>query len=129
MKRVLGFFMIVMLFPMSGYARVVEPVRALEGDISIPYTPIGTLEVKKKVNSLGVKTLQILTLGAYQPFSAANYRQTLKDMLAKKAGKFYGANAVIHVHYWPDPESGSFPKGTIYARGEMVRYTPFPAES
>jgi len=51
-------------------------------------------------------------------------------LLMKAAKSSYGADAVINVEYWPDPESEGFPRGgTIYARGEMVRYLEFPGEA
>ena len=114
MKRVLAVFLLVFIAPLAGYART-EPAQAVEGDISTPYRTIGTLEVKKRVSKSGR--------------SGRKYRKALKSILLKKAVKHYGANAVIHVHYWPDPDSGSFPQGLIYARGEMVRYVHFPAKS
>ncbi len=131
MKRVLTLFLFVLLVPISAYART-EPVRATEGDITVPYTPLGTLEVKKKVggvSDLGWGALRVMTLGFYKSSPGERYRQALRALLVHKAAKHYGANAVIHVKYWPNPDSGIFPKGILYARGEMVRYKPFPEQS
>ncbi len=130
MKKGWVVFLFILLAPALGLARS-ERVRAGEGDISVPYTSLGTLEVKKKVSGfsdLGWKTWQVLTEGgAKSSAQAEHYRKALKCMLVRRAAKQYGANAVIHVQYWPDPASEGFPKGWIYARGEMVRYKPFPA--
>ncbi len=131
MKRVLFLVMLALTIPSEAFARA-QAVRAVEGDISTPYKTIGTLEVKCNTGGLagiGKKSLQVLSLGAYDASSGESYRERLKTKLVKKASKHYGANAVINVHYWPNPDSGSFPNNTIYARGEMVRYTKFPSES
>jgi hypothetical protein len=132
MKRYLLLALILaFIFPAMAHART-EKVRAVEGDISTPYATLGTLEVKTKVGGRAIisgRTVQVLTLGILNPTSAKYYRKKLKAKLAKKAAKHYGANAVINVHYWPDPNSRKFPQGFIYARGEMVRYIHFPSKS
>lgn len=130
MKRLLAFLLLMLVAPTLSDART-ETVRAVEGDISIPYTSIGTLEVKRRVDlGFGSKMLQVMTLGIYQPStSPERQKRALKSLLVNKAVRHYGANAIIHVHYWPDPDSQRFPQGFIYARGEMVRYVHFPAKS
>ena len=114
-----------------GCARV-EKVRAIEGDGSIPYETIGTLEIKEKAPLITGKGIlwtgvEVATLTlAKTPSRAEQYKKSLRKTLAKKARKNYGADGVVKVEYWPDPALRSFPYGYVYARGEMIRYKKFP---
>ncbi len=123
----------VLVFILAGCTHV-QRVKAVEGGKDVPYDSLGTLQVstKAKLSPEGMfwKGIEGLTLTfAKTPSSAELYKRTLRAKLARKAHREYGADDVIQVTFWPDPESGKFPDGLVYARGEMVRYKPFPAES
>ncbi len=122
---------ILLLLPMGlGCARV-EKFQAIEGDKEIPYKSLGTLEVNTSATRLNTRSFfwtstEVMTLGlAKTPGRGDHYKEMLKSKLVAKAKKNYGADAVIKVQFWPDPDSDSFPHGLIYARGEMVKYVSF----
>ena len=123
----------VALLAFNGCARV-EKVRAIEGDKEVPYDSLGTLEVKQKAYRVNPSAafwtgVEIATLTfADTPSRGEHYKKFLRRKLQKLAGKRYDADAVINVKYWPNPESGNFPDGYIYARGEMIQYHHFPKE-
>ena len=117
MRNLFGPKFLFVLLLLAGCARA-EKFQALEGTKDIPYDSLGTVEVKKRV-------LVFSASGA----SPAAIKESLRAALAQKARKHYGADSVIKVRYWPDPASRGFPHGLIYARGEMIRYRHFPAES
>ena len=127
----LGIFAMLVVF--NGCSRV-EKVRATEEGKGIPYDSLGTVEVKEKAYRLTPSAafwtgVEITTLTfADTPSRGEHYKKYLRMKLEKVADKRYNADAVINVHYWPDPESNSFPDGYIYARGEMIRYQRFPKE-
>ena len=110
----------------------VQKVVAVEGDEATRYESLGMLEVKTKADvmspqRLGWTTVKFGTLGfARTPSRGEIYKKKLDALLADKARKHYGADRVIHVAYWPDLNSNSFPQGLIYARGEMIHYQTFP---
>ncbi|MBI3317150.1 MAG: hypothetical protein HYZ85_04010 [Candidatus Omnitrophica bacterium] len=113
-----------------------ERVRAIEGSEGVlPYQSLGTLEIKQKapyVTPGGIlfTGIEVATLTfAKTPSRGDHYKRTLRAELAEVASKSYGADKVVNVEYWPDPDSGSFPDGYVYARGEMVRYHRFPKAS
>ena len=128
---VLALLSLFILPAVSGCARV-EKFQAIEGDKEIPYESLGTLEVNTKATRLNKRSFfwtstEVMTLGfADTPGRGDHYKQILKKKLIEKAKERYGADAVIKVQYWPDPDSDSFAHGLIYARGEMVKYTRFP---
>jgi hypothetical protein len=99
-----------------------------------PYTSLGTLEVREKAgtlffNRLGWTLAEAATLTrADTPSRADVLRSRARERLLRKARKNYGAHDVVSIEYWPAPESEYFPDGFLLARGEMIRYTPFPAE-
>lgn len=106
-----------------------EKMNAVEGGIDWPYDLLGTEEVHINTNpwspvNWGWDLREIFTLG----FADTSYPVRLQKALIKKAKKYGDVNQIIHVTYWPAPSNGKFPKGKIYARGEMVRYKRFPAE-
>ena len=125
------FFLAVLLSVMTGCTHV-ERVKAIEGDASIPYDSLGTLEVKMSVPVLTSEQfywtpVELLTLGfAHSPSQADSYKRLLQNELVKKARSNYDADAVIHVEYWPDLSSKKFPSGEMLARGQMIRYKRFP---
>ena len=106
--------------------------RSVEGDITTPYESLGTLEVKQMaplVSPRGVlwTGVKLATLGfAKTPSRGDHYKSFLRSELSYLAKSRYGADKVINVTYWPDPQSFAFPHGLIYARGEMIRYSRFP---
>ena len=105
----------------AGCARV-EKVKAVEGDrTTTPYESLGTLEVKEKARFISFSNV----LGG----AAEHYKKSLRAKLADTARTHYGADGVIKVEYWPDPQSKRFPYGYIYARGEMIKYRKFPAST
>ena len=120
----------MMLGSVAGCART-EKVTAIEGSKDIPYQSLGSLEVKTKARYItpgsvlwtGVEAAT-LTL-ANTPSRAERIKNHLRQKLAAAARKHYGADAVIHVEYWPPPEHSKFPEGYVHARGEMIKYTPF----
>jgi len=128
---------IVVLFifaalPLSGCART-EKVRALDGELGVPYESLGTLEVKHKTRrfspqNIGYAGVEAASLTlADTPAREDRYKNILRSKLVRIARDRYGAEAVINVKFWPEPSSTVFPEGNIYARGEMVRYVRFPA--
>ena len=123
--------LMVTLSALTGCARI-EKVSAIEGTKEIPYQSLGTLEVKQKAYTATPTSafwtgVEVTTLTLANTPSRSNlYKNSLRTKLARLARKKYGADAVINVQYWPDPESKSFPQGYLYARGEMIRYEHFP---
>lgn len=122
----------ILILPAAlGCARV-EKFQAIEGDKDIPYESLGTLEVNTKATRLNTRSFfwtstEVMTLGlANTPGRGDHYKEMLKSKLVDKAKQRYGADAVIKVQYWPDPDSDGFAHGLIYARGEMIKYTSFP---
>lgn len=132
MKIMIGF--ILMAICVGGCSRT-QQVRATQTGSGLPYTSLGTLEVKETAGLItGPQTfwsgVKVLSLGlADTPRRSTLYEKTLKQRLEKLSRLTYDADAVINVRYWPDLESSSFPDGLIYARGEMIRYKRFPQES
>lgn len=135
MKVPQSFLLIILLMPFATGCSRVEKVRAIEGPKDIPYKSLGTLEIKERAHYVtprhtfwsGVE-LATLTF-ADTPSRGDSYKKYLREKLARIARKRYRADFVINVHYWPDPESKSFPQGYIYARGEMIKYERFPGDS
>ena len=109
-------------------------VKAMEGvgPNVPPYDSLGTLEVKEFAPWLTVPAVlwtgvEVATLSfAKTPSRGDHYKRALRSELAYVASHQYGADAVINVTYWPDPDSKSFADGRIYCRGEMIRYKRFP---
>ena len=97
------------------------------------YKSIGILEVKEPAQELTNQKgawfgVEVATLSlAPTPSAGDLYKARLKAKLAHVAKERYGADAVVNVTFWPDPDSGNFPDGLIHARGDMVRYKKFPA--
>lgn len=133
-RILLAVFSIFYVFLMTGCART-ELVRAVEGDDVPAYNSLGTLEVKQLAPVVTAKGafwtgVEAVTLGfAKTPSRGEHYKASLRSELAYLASHRYGADKVINVTYWPDPDSFSFPDGLIYARGEMIRYSRFLVEA
>lgn len=131
MKAGMALVTIMTLSTFTGCARI-EKVKAIEGTKDLPYESIGTLEVKEKALTATPASafwtgVEVTTLTfAKTPSRGELYKKSLRSKLAQLARRKYGADAVINVNYWPDPDSKSFPRGYIYARGEMIRYEHFP---
>jgi len=108
-----------------------QKIQVIEGDFDRPYKVIGSLEVKEKaemVPDIYRAGVELLSLGYVRyPDRGDSYKETLNRQLARKARDVYRADAVINVEYWPDPSSKDFPDGMIYARGEMIKLSKFPA--
>jgi len=109
-----------------------QKVTAYETGSEIAYVHLGTLEVQEKAQDMDprhamMQGLEVATLTlADSPSRAEIYKASLRKKLAEVAKRKYGAHAVIHVTYWPDPSMDKFPEGKVFARGEMIRYKPFP---
>lgn len=131
MKPIRMLVAVVIVSSLMGCARI-EKVKATEAAKEIPYHSLGTLEIKERAlipttasplwTGVEVATLTL----ADTPSRGERYKRSLRSKLARLARIKYGADAVINVHYWPDPESKNFPQGYLYARGEMIRYQHFP---
>lgn len=104
-------------------------VKATEDAAQVPYESMGTLEVSVPVNPWDATNWHwsIREVGTLS-FADTTYGKRLRKKLAKVASKHAGVNQIVNVEYWPDPSTGKFPDGRIYARGEMVRFKPFPKE-
>jgi len=130
MKNFVWVLAVTLSWAGMGCARV-EKVVAQEGDLDAPYYSIGVIEVREKAKRLTGARLaavgaEIATLTRADTVTQSEqYLAALRRKLADIARRKYGAHAVIHVEYWPDPASKGFPEGYIYARGEMVRYQTF----
>ncbi len=122
---------ILPLFIATGCSRV-QKVSALEGKgFEAPYVSLGTLVVQENVKDLWdlearkvIKEAGTLSL-ADTATREAIYKKALAERLEKTAQQKYGAHAVIHLEYWPDPSGKTFPDGLLHARGEMIRYEEF----
>lgn len=135
MKRIFSALLVFSMILSSSACIRTERVKAIEGSEDVPpYRSLGSLEVKQKapyVTPGGIlfTGVEILTLSfAKTPSRGDHYKRTLRAELAEIASKHYGADKVIHVEYWPDPDSNSFPDGYVYGRGEMIKYERFPKE-
>ena len=89
----------------------------------IPYTSLGFTEVKVKAPGKELK-------GDKASEKAIKRGNKLKSKLfskmSKDAKKYFKADAVINITYWPELTSFKFPHKYVYARGEMIRYNRFP---
>ena len=131
MSPVKGLSILILIGAVAfGCARY-QKIQVIEGDFVHPYKVIGTLEVKEKaemVPDVYRAGAELLSLGYLRyPDRADSYKETLNRQLARKAHDLYRADAVIKVEYWPDPSSKDFPDGMIYARGQMIQLSKFPA--
>ncbi len=124
---------IIFAMAITGCSRMQKVIATPEG-ASMPYESLGVLEVKKEAPAFGAsyrlqQTLSLVSFRLYEKPSQEAYFQKLLDKeLVCDAKKKYGADAVIHVKYWPDLNAAKFPKGLIYAKGEMIRYKQFSEE-
>ena len=134
MKRsffsILGLMFLFGIF--TGFSRVQDVVVTQDStSITIPYDSLGWVEVNRKAPLIQYRRVagQLVFWGSFGYFknpSQEVYLQSLLNEKIKKAAKTrYGAEAVINVKYWPDLTAAKFPKGLIYAKGEMVRYKRF----
>lgn len=127
----LTLFTLVLLVTSLGCIRI-QNIKATEEDKSIAYDSLGTLEVGLPATRLYPQhlvwdTIEVLTLSfADTPSKGDTYKRLLRTKLAEKARERYGADAVVNVTYWPDPNNMPLLKNKIYARGEMIKYHPFP---
>lgn len=106
-----------------------EKVTAVTVEAARPVDELGTLEVSQKTNpwafvNWGSALKEIFTLS----FADTSYEARLKKKLIKKSKKFH-ADQIVNVKFWPELDSGRFPNGRVYARGEMVRYRRFEAKN
>ena len=106
-----------------------EKVRAVTEAASKPTESLGTLEVHVNTNPWSITNWgyffkELLTLS----FGDTSYETRLKKKLIEDSQKF-DADQVVNVEFWPDLKMKKFPDGKAYARGEMVRYRRFPAQS
>ncbi len=130
-----SFFLIVLLALLGGACARTEKIRAIEGGNDTPYQSLGTLEIKERAYYVTPRHafwtgVELVTLSfADTPSRGDNYKTYLRKKLARLAHRRYRADSVINVHYWPDPESKSFPGGYVYARGEMIKYQRFPTDT
>ena len=107
----------------------VEKRQAITGESSKAVESLGSLEVHLNTNpwlpaNWWNDLKEIFTLS----FADTSYEKRLNGKLVKESKK-YGAEQVINVTFWPDLNSRKFPEGKVYARGEMVRYHRFEAQS
>ena len=114
---VILFLVGMMAFEMQGYGVTNKKIRATEEDSTIPYDPIGMMEVKIRAD---------LPSSRLYP-AGERYKRILRSKLAAKAAADYKADSVIKVEYWPDPSQGNFSDGHVYGRGEMIRFRKFPS--
>ena len=123
---------VIFISVLSGGCTRLEKVKVAEEETGLPYDSLGNLEVQTKaytVTPLATfwNSIELLTLTfAPTPSRGERYKRTLRSKLVRHAREHYGAHQVIHVTYWPDPESRSFPEGVLHARGEMIRFRSFP---
>lgn len=109
-----------------------EKVVLTTGDVTTAYEPLGEIQVEDSVSKFNFPNVfhfmgQMLIYNRYPTSGQSESLQgRLNKKLRKIARKRYGADAVINVHYWPDLNSAKFPKGMVYAKGDMVRYKNFP---
>lgn len=135
MRLVAVVFSLMSLFiVVSGCSRV-QPVTVSQGgpSMTVPYESLGWAEVERNApvieyRRVGGQLLEWCSFGYFPNISHQEYLQGLLDRkLVKAAKERYGAEAVINTQYSPDLSAKNFPKGKIYARGEMVRYKRFTA--
>lgn len=125
-------FLPLVIILAAGCSRSSRVIAVETGTPDASYQSLGSLQVVENAKDLwdqeaGRFLLEASTLTLADTGERAEmFRKALKDRLAETASKKYGADAVIHVTYWPDPESESFPEGNLYARGEMIRYIQYP---
>ena len=100
----------------------------VEGDSKIPYDSLGELQVQVRVRpSLWIR---ILTLGAVPTPTSDEIAHKLLAQLSTKSAR-YGANAVIHVQFWPEDltAASGMAQDYVYAKAEMIRYKKFSETS
>ncbi len=119
------------LLGLMGCSRV-QKFNVTEADDTVPYQNLGTLEVETAVPRTTVPAIlwtsaEVMTATLIDsPERGDHYKALLRSKLGDKARRYYGADAVINVVYWPEPNAKGFPHGKLYARGEMIRYEKFP---
>lgn len=122
MKRFLAVFFLTipLLASCSQVHKVIKPT--LEGK---SYQTLGLLEVTQPAKH-SIMT-RILTLGLLKYRSFDRVKASLDAELVRKAKIHYKAESVINVKYWPDSDLAQS-TDLYHARGEMIRYEPFPAD-
>ena len=131
-SKIVLYSLLGMMVISQGCARR-EPFLVTESGADRPHRALGSLEVSMVARDVNIKTavngvVEVATLSmAETPSRTDSYKAILSEKIKKRAKKRYGADAVINLKFWPDPEaSNSYPNGVILARGEMIRYEPFP---
>lgn len=125
------FFVLLIGLLFSGCAKTSKITIYDQTTPPLPYEKIGTLEVKEKAyrfrsQDLVHAPLEVVSIGFYpSPSGADKLKGALNDHLLHDAKKFYRADAIINVTYWPELSSASFPDGWAHAKGEMIKFLPF----
>lgn len=112
-----------------GFTRV-KGVTVVEdaASIVVPYESLGWVEVSRKApliqyRRVGGLLVQWCSFGYFHNPSQETYlRGLLNKKLVQASQKQKGVDAIINAKYWPDLIAGQFPKGLIFAKGEMIRY-------
>jgi hypothetical protein len=123
MKRFLAVFFlsIPLLASCSQSNKVIKPNS--EGKA---YQTLGVIEVTQPAKHSILA--RVLTFGLLKYRSFDRVKASLDAQLVRKAKIHYKAESVINVKYWPDSDLAQSTE--LYrARGEMIRYEPFPAEA
>ncbi len=115
----------VFLSPLFMGCSRVQP-RFYEGSCDRPYVTLGIGEVSVKAPR---KILKGEKSEIRAEKRANKLRKKLNKKLLKRARKLYHADAVSKVQYWPALNSLDFGQKSVFARAEMVRYSPFPEAS
>ena len=116
----LGFFLFVFLVATSLFAMPA----VVEGESKIPYDSLGELQVKTRTHpSLWQR---IINLGQAPDPTSDEIAHKLLAQLSTKSAR-YGANAVIHVQFWPEDlkDASRMAQDYVYAKAEMIRYKKF----
>ncbi len=123
MKRAVA--MVLAVGMACGCAFGASRVQLYPSDIEEAYTRLGSIEVKLDPWSYyrpDQFLWQGLTLGLYVPKRDPGFvKKKIDGELKRKARKF-GADAVIKVEYYPDPQKEIFKTGNLFGKGEMILY-------
>ncbi|HNX68749.1 MAG TPA: hypothetical protein PLL75_07860 [Candidatus Omnitrophota bacterium] len=133
MKRSLAIMMAVSLMLGAAGCSSTQKIAATRGEVSggKAYDSLGSVEVSLKAPCIPYRRMfgqlwEWMTFGHCHNISREDYLRGLLDKkLINAAKKGREAEEVIHVTYWPDLTTKKFPKGLVYAKGEMIRYKRF----
>lgn len=123
MRKALAVALVAVLA--GGCAYAPKRLHLYRTDIEEPYTRLGAIEVKLDPWAYyrpDQYLWQLLSLGLYVPKRDPEFVKMQIDSELKRKARKFGADAVIKVEYYPDPQKELFKTGDLFAKGEMILF-------